>query len=320
MRHVLEEPATADRFDEAAYLAANPDVASAVARGEFRSGREHFEAYGRNEQRRLRRGALHIAEAKRRKLERIAPLLRDDLPHVRNDTFYDFLSDEFRERFRIVDGDAVSSHDYDGHVLRLIERHAEGWILDCGAGRRPIYFDNVINFEIAPFETTDVRGVAEVLPFTSGVFDAVISIAVLEHVKDPFGAAREIVRVLKPGGELICAAPFLQPLHGYPHHYYNMTPQGLRNLFDDSLAVDRIEVYDSVLPIWSLREILVRWVDGLSGTAREEFLGLRVADLLAPPVTYLSRSFVRELSKEKNLELASACVLFARKPWVSTGG
>jgi hypothetical protein len=25
--------------------------------------------------------------------------------------------------------------------------------------------------------------------------------------------------------------PFLQPLHGYPHHYYNMTGEGLRNLF-----------------------------------------------------------------------------------------
>ncbi len=311
--YVLEEAATADRFEEAAYFAANPDVAAAVARGQFRSGRDHFELFGRNEGRKLRFSTT-LRAAKRRKLDRLAPLLRHDLPHVRSEEFLDFLTDELREQFRIVDTDAVSSNEYDGNVLRLIERHRDGWVLDCGAGRRATYFDNVVNFEIAPFETTDVRGVAERLPFESAVFDAVLSLSVLEHVKDPFAASREIVRVMKPGADLICAVPFLQPLHGYPHHYYNMTSQGLRNLFEESLAIDRVEVYDSILPIWTLREILRVWSEGLTGTVREEFLNLRVADLLAPPTTYLSRAFVRELPMDKNFELASAFVLFARKP------
>jgi hypothetical protein len=46
---------------------------------------------------------------------------------------------------------------------------------------------------------------------------------------------------------------------------------------------------------------------------REEFLDLRVRDLLQPPQSFLRRPFVTELPREKNLELASACVLFARK-------
>ena len=118
---------------------------------------------------------------------------------------------------------------------------------------------------------------------------------------------------MKPGGELICAVPFLQPYHGYPHHYYNMTHQGLSNLFDGLLKIDRVEVYGSVLPVWSLVWIVQSWAAGLVGAAREEFLELQVRDLLQPPQTFLGRSFVTELSHEKNLELASACVLFARK-------
>ena len=38
-----------DSFDEAGYLAQNPDVAAAVAAGTYKSGREHWEKLGRNE-------------------------------------------------------------------------------------------------------------------------------------------------------------------------------------------------------------------------------------------------------------------------------
>lgn len=39
-------------FDEAFYLEGNPDVASAVARGDFHDGRAHFDAHGKREGRR----------------------------------------------------------------------------------------------------------------------------------------------------------------------------------------------------------------------------------------------------------------------------
>lgn len=39
----------AEDWNEALYLAANPDVAAAIARGEFKSGREHYERAGRAE-------------------------------------------------------------------------------------------------------------------------------------------------------------------------------------------------------------------------------------------------------------------------------
>ncbi len=108
-------------------------------------------------------------------------------------------------------------------MLALIKKHQNGFIVDCGVGCREIYCPNVVNFEIVAYSSTDVRGVGEKLPFNDNSFDAVIFIAVLEHVKDPWLLAKEIVRVLKPGGDLICCVPFFQPLHSYPHHYYNMT-------------------------------------------------------------------------------------------------
>jgi len=311
--YILEAVATDQNFDEKAYLLANPDVASAVRKRKFSSGRSHFDTFGKHENRQLRFSPSIISKAKKNKLERIKPLLRHDMQFVETPTFYDFLSKELRSQFKIIDTNAVSSHGYDPYGMELIEKNENGWVLDCGAGKRPVYFDNVVNFEIADYETTDVRGVGEVLPFVDDSFDAVLSIAVLEHVKDPFLCAREISRVLKPGGSLMCCVPFLQPYHGYPHHYYNMTSQGLANLFVDYLAIDNVSVYDSVLPIWSLTWILRSWASGLQGKTREDFMQLKVADLVGNPGTYLNMPFVRELSAEKNLELASATVLFAHK-------
>jgi SAM-dependent methyltransferase len=311
---VMDVLVTAENFDEHAYLASNPDVAAAVRGGRLASGRRHFDTFGHKERRRQRSSIGDaFRESRKRKRMRVQPMLRTDMPWVDDSGCPDFLTPELREQFAIIDTDAVSSNEYDAYAINLIEKHRNGLILDCGAGRRPIYFENVVNFEIVAYDTTDVRGVGEVLPFVDNSFDAVFSLAVLEHVRDPFACAAEIVRVLKPGGDLMACVPFLQPVHGYPNHFYNMTEQGLKNLFARGIQIDRHEVYSSVLPIWSLTWILKSWAEGLNGRARQEFLNLRVADLLESGDRYLDRSFVRELSAEKNFELASATVLFGHK-------
>lgn len=119
--------------------------------------------------------------------------------------------------------------------------------------------------------------------------------------------------MLKPGGDLMCCVPLLQPVHVYPHHYYNMTKEGLANLFGDQINVLKHEVPDSTLPIWSLQWILSSWSQGLTDKTRDDFLNLRVADLLQRPEVYLQEPFVRELDQEKNMELASATVIHATK-------
>ena len=310
----LFEKATVGNFNEEAYLGANPDVFIAVKEGKFESGRSHFDIFGKDESRYLRIPCLSIVDTKENKLQRIKPLLRNDMTYIdRDDYIFDFLTEELRSQYNIIDTYAVSSNGYDDVVLKLIADNKDDLVLDCGAGWRLEYFDNVVNFEIVDYDTTDVLGVGEKLPFIDNSFDAVLSLSVLEHVKDPFQCASEIARVLKPGGTLICSVPFLQPFHGYPHHYYNMTSKGLENLFSEKLEIDKVEVYQSTSPIWSLSWILQSWANGLEGKTKEDFLNLKVSDFLQSGGTYLGENFVVELSAEKNRELASANVLIAHK-------
>ncbi len=253
-------------------------------------------------------------QAKQAKLEKISKIIRQDLPYIKSDHHFNFLTGELQKKYNIIDTENVSSNDYDPIALSIIEKCADGLVLDCGCGKRSHYYKNVVNFEIVAYETTDVLGVGEELPFKDNSFDAVFSLAVLEHVKDPFKCAAEIARVMKPGAELYCVVPFLQPLHGYPHHYYNMSTQGLKNLFEEHLHIDKQEIIASGLPIWTLSWFLGSWINGLEGKTREEFLNMRVIDLIGNPIDYLGRNFVTELSFEKNVELACTTALFAKKP------
>ena len=304
--------ATFENFDEEAYLLANKDVSDAVQDGTFQSGLQHFRGCGIHEGRRIDTyGSPKFKQLKAAKLERIRPHLRNDLPCNESEEGFNFLSAELASEFSIIDTPLVSSNGYDNDFMSVIRSNE--FVLDCGAGFRPDYIDNVVNFEIVNYPSTDVVGVGEVLPFRDSTFDAVISNAVLEHVKNPWMCASELLRVLKPGGEIICCVPFLQPLHGYPHHYYNMSGQGLKNLFEDHVDVIDHYVPAPTAPIWALTWFLNSWSAGLKGTTKDEFLQMKVADLVHSPEQYLQNKFVTELSVAKNFELASATVLRARK-------
>lgn len=56
-----------------------------------------------------------------------------------------------------------------------------------------------------------VRGDATRLPFADGVFDAVITSEVLEHVPDDTAALTDMARVLRPGGVLAATVPSWLP-------------------------------------------------------------------------------------------------------------
>jgi SAM-dependent methyltransferase len=76
-----------------------------------------------------------------------------------------------------------------------------------------------------------VVSVCDKLPYREGVFDAVISKATFEHLARPWEMADEIYRVLKPGGFVTVDTAFMQPLHGDPYHFFNMTLDGAREIF-----------------------------------------------------------------------------------------
>lgn len=230
-----------------------------------------------------------------------------------NEKVYNFLPPSLIEYGNIQSTENVSSHDYDGIALNLIEEFRDGLILDNGCGLRNVYYDNVVNFEIVDYPTTDVLGIGEKLPFKSDVFDAVFSLNVLEHVKNPFECANEIIRVLKPGGILYIVVPFLQPFHGYPNHYYNMTSSGLKNLFSGKIQVIESSVPLAGLPIWSLHLFLNYYIQGLPQSVAGKFKNMRIYEFLDNPIEYLEKDFVNQLKPGTNEELACTNSLIAQK-------
>ena len=67
------------------------------------------------------------------------------------------------------------------------------------------------------------------IPLSDASVDAIICKSVLEHVKNPFKAADEIYRILKPGGKCFVYVPFLYPYHS--NDYWRFSEDGVRHLF-----------------------------------------------------------------------------------------
>jgi hypothetical protein len=202
---------------------------------------------------------------------------------------------------------------YDEVMHALVQRYAGGLILDCGAGAKSRIYPNVINLEIMAYSGTDVRAFNESLPFTDGTFDAVFSLATLEHVRDPFASGREIMRVLRPGGLVYSMVPLMEPFHGYPNHFYNMTVEGHKNVFGPTYEPLDASVPLSGNAMHALSGLLLAWQRGLAAPAQAEFLNLRIGDLLGAPDDYANRDFVRHLHPDVAMNIAAMTCLLGRK-------
>lgn len=141
-----------------------------------------------------------------------------------------------------------NTNPYSTKSLEVINKNPDAFILDFGSGnpKKEEIFDNVLRMEFVHYRSTEVISTEKNLPFVDGTFDYVISESVFEHIKDPFHYAREIFRVLKPGGEVLIDTAFLQPVHADPYHYFNMTLEGLREVFRDFKEIEAgVESYQT---------------------------------------------------------------------------
>lgn len=117
------------------------------------------------------------------------------------------------------------------HCLGILRPGARGLVV--GAGSTNLH-PALLNLDLIPRPTVHVCASAEHLPFPDEVFDLVLSQEVLEHVRDPFQAMREMKRVLKKGGVLYCQVPFVIGYHPGPTDFWRFTKEGIAALIEQA--------------------------------------------------------------------------------------
>ena len=79
---------------------------------------------------------------------------------------------------------------------------------------------------------------AALQPAGHQTFGAVICSHLLEHVKDPFAAARNIAALLAPEGRIFVQSPWVQGFHAFPDDYWRISLSGLEVLFEGFETLD----------------------------------------------------------------------------------
>jgi SAM-dependent methyltransferase len=141
------------------------------------------------------------------------------------------------------------------------------------------------------------------IPKPDNTFDAIVCIAVLEHVDEPNRVVSEFFRVTKPGGHVVASVPFLQPEHKVPTDFRRYTRDGLKALFEEAgfEEIHTITLFNIFHTLhWILYEILVDQQTVTSKIIRYAML---------PPIAFLARK-----SKTANPKVASAFQIIVQKP------
>ena len=126
----------------------------------------------------------------------------------------------YRERYRAIRPGWKSSGD---QLEAMVRSHVtvRSRILDLGCGRGGVVELLWREVELAAGLDPDspslsehraqgmpvVRGVGERMPFVDESFDLIVCLWVLEHLKDPVEAFREVRRVLRPRGHFVFVTP-----------------------------------------------------------------------------------------------------------------
>ena len=186
--------------------------------------------------------------------------------------------DYYRQMYRLEDDHwwFVARRDLACRALRRFAPVARPRLLDVGCGTggtldavRALSEPSGIDLEPLALELCRERGhrrlalaSATALPFADATFEAALALDVLEHIPDDAAAAREMARILAPGGIAIVTVPAYQSLwsrHDIAlfHQRRYRAPQMRRLLEDAGLKVERLTYTVSLLfPIaWAVRRL-----------------------------------------------------------------
>lgn len=174
-------------------------------------------------------------------------------------------------------------------------------VLDAAAGDQPYraLFDHA-QYESADFESTPGKAYRpstyvcdlRAIPVEDGRFDFIVFNQALEHMPEPEVVLRELCRVMKPGGRLLCTAPLFFEEHDLPYDFYRYTQFAYKHLMPKAgLTIERLD-----------------WMEGYFGTVAYQ---LETAALYLPKGLFLSplriifallaKSFYRADVREKHV-------------------
>jgi SAM-dependent methyltransferase len=113
-------------------------------------------------------------------------------------------------------------------------------VLDVGCGPQPYYplFADIASSydgsDVEPGPRITYVSPVESLPVPDESYELVLCTQVMEHVRHPHQALREMTRVLAPGGHLFLTTHGVYPFHPHPGDYWRWTRQGFEAMFEDT--------------------------------------------------------------------------------------
>jgi len=100
-------------------------------------------------------------------------------------------------------------------------------------------------------------------------YDIIFTEQVFEHLKYPYRAARNVWRMLKPGGLFIITTPFLVKIHGHPLDCTRWTSMGMKYFLEEAGFDPEATITES----WGNRDCVVanfdRWITFSPGMSLE---------------------------------------------------
>lgn len=108
-------------------------------------------------------------------------------------------------------------------------------LLDIGAGRgdfaQTYAGRKFLSLDVIPYPEVDLAcDLAECVPFRENSFDMLILMNVLEHVYNFHGLLDSLFYLLKPGGSLAIAVPFMIKIHQAPFDFQRYTHYSLEQM------------------------------------------------------------------------------------------
>jgi SAM-dependent methyltransferase len=108
-------------------------------------------------------------------------------------------------------------------------------LLDVGAGHgdfaQTYAGRRALSLDVVPYPEVDLAcDLAECVPFREGSFDMLILMNVLEHVYNFHGLLDALFYLLKPGGSLVIAVPFMIKIHQAPFDFQRYTHYSLEQM------------------------------------------------------------------------------------------